>query len=135
MRLGGKSFDHKSIRKTEGVRRFTFILPRCWLLDGLIICSDQPCACTKCHCGPRTDHRFEGSARATDARSFQADEGDRWMLLGGKPLIFKVDPLSTASDTLVVGTEEVPPGNKIPTHMQLREDERSSSNLLNLESC
>jgi hypothetical protein len=23
---------------------------------------------------------------------FQADEGDRWMLLGDKPLIFKVDP-------------------------------------------
>jgi hypothetical protein len=57
------------------------------------------------------------------------------MLLGDKPLIFKVDPLSTASDTLVVGTEEMPPGNKIPIHKQLREDERSSSNLLNLESC
>jgi hypothetical protein len=28
---------------------------------------------------------------------FQADEGDRWMLLGDKPLIFKVDPLSTGS--------------------------------------
>jgi len=44
---------------------------------------------------------------------FQADEGDRWMLLGDKPLIFKVDPASTGSDTLVVGTEEMPPGNRI----------------------
>ena len=34
------------------------------------------------------------------------------MLLGDKPLIFKVDPLSTGSDALVVGTEEMPPGNK-----------------------
>src|SRR5262252_2205328 len=54
---------------------------------------------------------------------FQADEGDRWMLLGDKPLIFKVDPLSTGSDTLVVGTEEMPPGNRIPTHKHLYEDE------------
>lgn len=54
---------------------------------------------------------------------FQADEGDRWMLLGVKPLIFKVDPITTGSDTLVVGTEEMPPGNKIPTHKHLYEDE------------
>lgn len=54
---------------------------------------------------------------------FQADEGDHWMLLGDKPLIFKVDPLSTGSDTLVVGTEEMPPGNRIPTHKHLYEDE------------
>jgi len=54
---------------------------------------------------------------------FQADEGDRWMLLGDKPLIFKVDPVSTGSDALVVGTEEMPPGNRIPTHKHLYEDE------------
>jgi quercetin dioxygenase-like cupin family protein len=45
------------------------------------------------------------------------------MLLGSKPLIFKVDPVTTGSDTLVVGTEEMPPGNKIPTHKHLYEDE------------
>ena len=45
------------------------------------------------------------------------------MLLGDKPLIFKVDPMSTGSNTLVVGTEEMPPGNRIPTHMHLQEDE------------
>jgi quercetin dioxygenase-like cupin family protein len=54
---------------------------------------------------------------------FQADEGDRWMLLGKKTLIFKVDPVTTGSDTLVVGTEEMPPGNRIPTHKHLYEDE------------
>jgi len=54
---------------------------------------------------------------------FQADQGDRWMLLGTKPLIFKVDPVSTGSTTLVVGTEEMPPGNRIPTHKHLYEDE------------
>jgi quercetin dioxygenase-like cupin family protein len=45
------------------------------------------------------------------------------MLLGSKPLIFKVDPVTTGSGTLVVGTEEMPPGNKIPTHKHLYEDE------------
>jgi quercetin dioxygenase-like cupin family protein len=54
---------------------------------------------------------------------FQADEGDRWMLLGDKPLIFKVDPVTTGSEALVVGTEEMPPGNRIPTHQHLYEDE------------
>lgn len=54
---------------------------------------------------------------------FQAAEGDQWMLLGDKPLIFKVDPATTGSETLVVGTEEMPPGNKIPTHKHIYEDE------------
>ena len=54
---------------------------------------------------------------------FQAGEGDHWMLLGDKPLIFKVDPISTGSNTLVVGTEEMPPKNRIPTHKHLHEDE------------
>src|SRR5579863_2548300 len=54
---------------------------------------------------------------------FQADQGDRWMLLGDKPLIFKVDPATTGSDALVVGMEEMPPGNRIPTHKHLYEDE------------
>jgi quercetin dioxygenase-like cupin family protein len=54
---------------------------------------------------------------------FQASEGDRWLLLGSKSLIFKVDPISTGSNTLVVGTEVMPPGNRIPTHKHLNEDE------------
>lgn len=57
---------------------------------------------------------------------FQAEEGDRWMLLGDKPLIFKVDPVSTGSNTLVVGTEEMPPKNRIPTHKHLHEDDLRS---------
>ena len=45
------------------------------------------------------------SAQTTDSNSaaskatptvFQADEGDRWMLLGDKPLIFKADPSAPA---------------------------------------
>jgi quercetin dioxygenase-like cupin family protein len=37
--------------------------------------------------------------------------------------MFKVDPGTTGSETLVVGTEEMPPGNRIPTHEHLYEDE------------
>jgi quercetin dioxygenase-like cupin family protein len=70
--------------------------------------------------------------RTTDSKSapkqpiptvFQADEGDRWLLIGKKPLIFKVDPVTTGSDTLMVGTEVMPPGNSIPIHKHLQEDE------------
>src|SRR5712691_11842953 len=60
--------------------------------------------------------------RATPA-VFQADEGDRWQLLGQRLLIFKVDPVTTGSNTLVVGTEEMAPGNRIPIHKHLYEDE------------
>jgi quercetin dioxygenase-like cupin family protein len=45
------------------------------------------------------------------------------MLLGDKPLMFKVDPVTTGSETLVVGTDEMPPRNRIPTHEHLYEDE------------
>lgn len=62
-------------------------------------------------------------AKAPSPTVFQADEGDRWLLLGQKSLIFKVDPVTTGSDSLVVGTEEMPPGNKIPIHKHLHEDE------------
>jgi quercetin dioxygenase-like cupin family protein len=78
---------------------------------------------------PQNANTAQAKAESTPAPKqptptvFQADEGDRWMLLGDKPLIFKVDPLSTGSDTLVVGTEEMPPGNRIPTHKHLYEDE------------
>ena len=69
-----------------------------------------------------TTHNSPAPKEPTPA-VFQADEGDRWMLLGLKALIFKVDPITTGSRTLVVGTEEMPPGNKIPTHKHLYEDE------------
>jgi|ERR1700735_1432333 len=54
---------------------------------------------------------------------FQADEGDRWLLLGNRPLIFKVDPVTNGSDALVVGTEEIASGESIPTHKHVQEDE------------
>lgn len=69
---------------------------------------------------------FEQAAEVTSAPQpavLQADEGDRWLLLGQKPLILKVDPVTNGSESLVVGTEEMPPGNRIPVHKHLHEDE------------
>jgi quercetin dioxygenase-like cupin family protein len=63
------------------------------------------------------------TSKAPTPTVFQANEGDRWLLLGQKPLIFKVDPITTGSESLVAGTEEMPPGNKIPSHKHLQEDE------------
>src|SRR6516164_7324348 len=80
----------------------------------------SPPSVTKAH-APTPDSRVV--PKQPTPTVFQADEGDRWMLLGVKPLIFKADPLSTGSNALVVGTEEMPPGNKIPTHKHLHEDE------------
>jgi len=54
---------------------------------------------------------------------YQSNQGDRWLLLGQKLLIFKTDPVTTHSQTLVIGTEVMPPGNVIPVHMHLNEDE------------
>ena len=53
----------------------------------------------------------------------QENQGDRWLLLGHRPLIFKIDPVTAGSNSLVIGTEVMPPGNKIPTHKHLYEDE------------
>ena len=63
------------------------------------------------------------TSKAPAPTVFQANEGDRWLLLGQKLLIFKVDPVTTGSDSLVVGTEVMPPGNRIPVHKHLHEDE------------
>ncbi|HEY6337428.1 MAG TPA: hypothetical protein VIW68_02940 [Candidatus Sulfotelmatobacter sp.] len=80
---------------------------------------------------PQKDGSLQAATQSIDLAApkvptptvFQADEGDHWLLIGEKPLIFKVDPVTTGSDSLVVGTELMPPGNKIPTHKHLYEDE------------
>ena len=74
-------------------------------------------------CRPREAGQTGGPRTQPAPVVFQADEGDRWLLLGQKPLIFKVDPVTTGSESLVVGTEEMPPGNRIPVHKHLHEDE------------
>lgn len=74
------------------------------------------------------DRRYKGCAQAAGLPPcFRVTNVTVWMLLGDKPLIFKVDPLSTGSHSLVVGTEEMPPGNRIPTHKTCTKAKSDSS--------
>src|SRR5512138_2388801 len=53
-----------------------------------------------------------------------AGEGERRLLRGGTaPLLIKVDPVTTGSERLVLGSSDLPPGDSIPVHRHLREDE------------
>jgi quercetin dioxygenase-like cupin family protein len=53
-----------------------------------------------------------------------ASEGERRFLRGGTaPLLIKVDPITTGSQRLVVGSSDLPPGDAIGVHRHLREDE------------
>ena len=53
-----------------------------------------------------------------------ANDGERRFLRGGTtPLLIKVDPITTGSQRLVVGSSDLPPGDAIGLHRHLREDE------------
>ena len=53
-----------------------------------------------------------------------AGEGERRLLRGGAaPLLIKVDPVTTGSQRMVLGSSDLPPGDAIPVHRHLREDE------------
>jgi len=53
-----------------------------------------------------------------------AAEGERRFLRGGAaPLLIKVDPITTGSRRLVLGSSDLPPGDAIRVHRHLREDE------------
>ena len=51
-------------------------------------------------------------------------EGERRFLRGGTaPLLIKVDPVTTGSRRMVLGAEDLLPGDSIRVHRHLREDE------------
>jgi hypothetical protein len=50
-------------------------------------------------------------------------EGEARMLQGRKPIWIKVDPQTLGSRTLMVGMEDMPPGDSIGVHKHLQEDE------------
>jgi quercetin dioxygenase-like cupin family protein len=53
-----------------------------------------------------------------------AAEGERRLLRGGAaPLLIKVDPITTGSRRMVLGSSDLPPGDAIGVHRHLREDE------------
>ena len=51
-------------------------------------------------------------------------EGERRLLRGGRaPLLIKVDPVTTGSQHMVLGSSDLPPGDAISLHRHLKEDE------------
>jgi quercetin dioxygenase-like cupin family protein len=53
-----------------------------------------------------------------------AEDGERRHLRGGvAPLLIKVDPLTTGSRRMVLGSSDLPPGDRIAPHRHLAEDE------------
>jgi quercetin dioxygenase-like cupin family protein len=53
-----------------------------------------------------------------------ASEGERRFLRGGEaPLLIKIDPVTTGSQRMVLGSSDLPPGDAIGMHRHLQEDE------------
>jgi quercetin dioxygenase-like cupin family protein len=53
-----------------------------------------------------------------------ASEGERRFLRGGQaPLLIKIDPITTGSQRMVLGSSDLPAGDMIGMHRHLREDE------------
>jgi quercetin dioxygenase-like cupin family protein len=53
-----------------------------------------------------------------------ATEGERRFLRGGTaPLLIKIDPVTTGSRRMVLGSSDMPPGDAIGVHRHLQEDE------------
>jgi quercetin dioxygenase-like cupin family protein len=52
------------------------------------------------------------------------NEGEHRLLRGGTaPLLIKIDPVTTGSRRMVLGSSDLPPGDAIGLHRHLREDE------------
>jgi quercetin dioxygenase-like cupin family protein len=51
------------------------------------------------------------------------NEGEKFFFDKNRPLLLKVDPISSGSSHLVVGYEELPPGTAIPVHKHLMDEE------------
>lgn len=76
---------------------------------------------------PRVADAPSSIAAAGQSRSRPAvigpTEGERRLIRGEAPLFIKIDPASTGSEHLVLGSSDLPPGDAIGLHRHLREDE------------
>lgn len=74
-------------------------------------------------CGPRTPDGQQELSRPQPSVIGPA-EGERRFLRGGTaPLLIKVDPVTTGSRRMVLGSSDLPPGDSIGVHRHLSEDE------------
>lgn len=51
------------------------------------------------------------------------NEGEQRLLRGVAPLFIKIDPITTGSTRMVLGSSDLPPGDSIAVHRHLQEDE------------
>ena len=71
-----------------------------------------------------TGCRRDSSAAGPRPAVIGPTEGERRFLRGGTPrLLIKVDPVTTGSRRMVLGSSDRPPGDAIDRHRHLREDE------------
>jgi quercetin dioxygenase-like cupin family protein len=76
-----------------------------------------------CRPGSPADRRKPELAAPRPAVILPA-EGERRFLRGGTArLLIKVDPITTGSQRMVLGSSDLPPGDAIGVHRHLREDE------------
>lgn len=75
-------------------------------------------------CLPEPPASSEPSISAARPAVIHAGEGEKRYLRGGAAeLYIKVDPISTGSQTLMMGASDLPPGDAIGVHRHLREEE------------
>jgi quercetin dioxygenase-like cupin family protein len=76
-------------------------------------------------CRPDSSTRdTEGASAGPRPAVIGPTEGERRFLRGGTaPLLIKVDPVTTGSRRMVLGSSDLPPGDGIGLHRHLREDE------------
>jgi len=70
-------------------------------------------------CSQPTEHPSATSRPAVLA----ASGGELRILRGRKPILLKIDPTTVGSHHLLLGTELMPPGDSIPRHRHLHEEE------------
>ena len=81
-------------------------------------------AVLSCGCAAKAPVQHDAIAEHTAPGAIiPADGGEHRILRGRKPITLKVDPLSVGSEHLFLGTEIMPPGDSIPLHRHLEEEE------------
>jgi quercetin dioxygenase-like cupin family protein len=95
---------------------------RCRIALALVVFAAAGVACR--HGSAHTTESSASAPREPQPAVIAAEEGERRYLRGGTaPLLIKVDPVTTGSRRMVLGSSDMPPGDAIRVHRHLREDE------------
>ena len=108
------------------MRRFPWQLAFALLASASAMATLSSVACRPSAAGGVPQARTHSRPSTSKARPavIGASEGVRRFVGGGAaPLLIKVDPLTTGSERLVLGSSDLPPGDAIGVHRHLEEDE------------